>query len=218
MEKISLYTETLSELLENKGYGKENQNPSLTEVLQLFDKFPNFVFGENIDLNFTKMFIDMYDIREIGAETEELFLHYLREKTYQMIIKYVPQIQMWLDNFNDLFKFTVSLNLTDTKTNSNTSQNTYFLNPANANTGISKTVVVNPETGQSTTTFTGGNLKVETLQNSDDNGEHKRVIQRDVLQSVWGKTRADIMTKIFEIRSVYVECLNSFETLFMGVY
>ena len=106
---IALYTETLETLLINKHYGEASQDASLTEVLDLMNKFPNFIFGENIDLSMETLFIQRYDIREIGAETEELFLHHWREKTNELLMKYAPKMQKWLDNFDELFKFTVKL-------------------------------------------------------------------------------------------------------------
>ena len=163
IEMISLYTETLQELLKNKHYGEASQDAFLTEVLELMKKFPNFVFGENLNISMLDLFLDKYDIREIGAETEELFLHYWREKTSELLIKYVPKIEMWLNNFNSLFEFKVELDLEDKENNSTGSQNTYYLNPVNANTGIQKTIVQNPTTGETTTTFSGGNLKVQDL-------------------------------------------------------
>ena len=91
-----LYTETLEDLLKNKGYGLASQDATLTEILNLMGKFPKFVFGQNIELNFTTLFIQKFDIREIGAETEELFLHFWREKTNELLIKYVPKITMYI--------------------------------------------------------------------------------------------------------------------------
>lgn len=189
-------TEKFSKLLENKGYGTAEQSADLTEILNLLAKFPNFVFGDNIDFNFTTLFINRYDIREIGAETEDLFMHFWRERAQELIVKYVPKIKMWLDNFNDLFKFTVRLSLDDTKTYGDNTENTYYLNPAN----------------QSTT-----NLKIQDVDKSDNSGNHHRVINRDVLQTVWGKTRADILKKIFELEDIYNSALNEFNTIFMGV-
>lgn len=189
MEINSLFTETLEDLLKNKGYGTESQDSSLTEILSLMDKFPDFVFGEDLDISMKNLFLHKFDIREIGSETEELFMHYWRERTEELLIKYVPKIKMWLDNFNDLFKFTVELTTTNNLTNANT--NLYYLNPVNSNS--------------------------EKLSNKDTNTETRTgTIKRDVLQSVWGKTRADIMNKILEIRDVYNDCLNEFEPLFMG--
>ena len=45
MEMDALFTETLQELLKNKGYGTESQDSALTEILTIMDKFPKFVFG-----------------------------------------------------------------------------------------------------------------------------------------------------------------------------
>ena len=188
----ALYTETLKELLQNKGYGTESQDSALTEILSLMEKIPNFIFGEDINLSMKDLFIDKYDIREIGSETEELFLHFWKETTQELIIKYVPKIQTWLDNFNELFKFTVQL--TATHTDNSTNDNLYYLNPVST---------------------TGTNLKV---QDKSTNTENRTITNtRDVLQSVWGKTRADILEKILEIKNIYYDCLNEFESLFMGV-
>ena len=194
---ISLYTETLETLLEHKHYGEESQDSSLTEVLNLMEKFPAFVFGEDIELEMKTLFIQKYDIREIGAETEELFLHHWREKTNELLMKYAPKMQKWLDNFDDLFKFTVKLERDITTNTSTNDKNTYYLNPVNANTT---------------------NLKVQDV---DDNQSQVAISthgERDVLQSVWGKTRADIMEKILNLKDIFNDCLSEFETIFMGVF
>ena len=209
----ALYTETLEELLEHKGYGTASQDAVLTETLTLMGKFPAFTFDNNLTLNMLDLFLEKYDIREIGSESEELFLHYWREKTNELLLKYYPKIKGWLENFNDLFKFTVKL--TASETYSNGTQNNYYLNPVSAATGVQKTVVVNPTTGETTTTFSGGNLKVQDVDTSDNNGVRKT--ERDVLQSVWGKTRADILAKIMALKDIYNDCLNEWQTIFMGV-
>lgn len=213
-EMVSLYTETLSTLLKNRGYGEQNQDALLTKILTLMGKFPKFKFDENLELDMTDLFIQKYDIREIGSETEELFLHFWREKTNELLLKYYPKIKGWLENFNDLFKFTVKL--TSTENYSNGTQNNYYLNPVSANTGITKTVVVDEENSTTTTTFSGGNLKVQDVDSSDNAGTRK--VERDVLQSVWGKTRADILEKIMNLKNIYNDCLNEYQTIFMGVY
>ena len=125
---------------------------------------------------------------------------------------------MWLDNFNDLFKFTVKLDLSDKRKATSGNQNSYYLNPISASTGIQKTVVVDQENNTTTTTFSGGNLKVQDIDTTDNFEEHERNISRDVLQTVWGKTRADILSKILELKSIYSECLEKFDILFMGLY
>lgn len=194
---IALYTETLETLLKNKHYGEESQDSSLTEVLALMYKFPNFVFSDTINFSMKDLFMKKYDIREIGAETEELFLHFWREKTNELLMKYAPKMQKWLENFDDLFKFTVKLELDTRENSSNNNQNTYYLNPANG-------------------TIT--NLKVQDVDKSEGGNSRGLHTERDVLQSVWGKTRADIMEKILNLKDIFNDCLQEFETIFMGVY
>ena len=194
---LAVYTETLETLLKNKNFGEPSQDGSLTECLDLMGKFPNFVFGENINLSILTMFLEKYDVREIGAETEELFLHFWREKCNELLMKYAPKMQKWLENFDDLFKFTVTLKRKDTETTGTLNQNTYYLNPANSNTQ---------------------NLKVQDVDKSDGSIEKEINSERDVLQSVWGKTRADIMDKILNLKDIFNDCLLEFEPLFMGLF
>lgn len=193
----ALYTETLEELLENHHYGGADQSAPLTEILTLMSKFPSFIFGENISLDMEDLFIQKYDIREIGSETEELFMHFWREKCNELILKYVPKMKMWLDNFNDLFEFKVNLSYADYGGNSNENKNTYYLNPVNNSTS---------------------NLKVSDVDKSENSGNFNNHGNRDVLQTVWGKTRADIMNKIFEVKNIFNDCLEEFEVIFMGVF
>lgn len=194
---LSCYTETLEALLKNKNFGEVSQDASLTEILDLMSKFPNFVFGENINLSMTKLFLERYDIREIGAETEELFLHFWREKTNELLMKYAPKMQKWLENFDDLFKFTVKLERDDSDTFEENSKNTYYLNPVNNNTE---------------------KLKVQDVDKSENGNTRTIHSERDVLQSVWGKTRADIMEKILNLKDIFNDCLAEYEVIFMGLY
>lgn len=194
---LVLYTETLETLLKNKNYGEVSQDTSLTEIINLMNKFPKFVFSDTISFSMLTLFMQKYDIREIGTETEEMFLHFWREKTNELLMKYAPKMQKWLDNFDNLFKFTVKLERDDEETTTTGNQNTYYLNPVNA-----------------TTT----NLKVQDVDKSDENRTKINHTERDVLQSVWGKTRADIMEKILNLKDIFNDCLSEFEVIFMGVY
>ena len=200
MEMISLFTETLEDLLVNQGYGTETQSQSLTEILNLMEKFPDFYFEIDEDTNITipmfTMFLDRYDIREIGAETEELFLHFWREKTNELLVKYVPKMVTWLNNFNELFKFTVKLERKDTNSFENSNKNTYYLNPVNA----------------------GASLKVQDVDENEGSSDTTFEQERDVLQSVWGKTRANIMAEILNLKDIFNDCLEEFEEIFMGVF
>ena len=191
----SNYTETLNELLKNKHYGEVSEDASLSSVLEVMRKFPNFVFDED-ELSMLDLFIDKYDIKEIGAETEELFLHFWKERANELYINYAPKIKMWLDNFNDLFKFTVALNYEEDTTSDRDGKNTYYLNP----------VSVSTET-----------LKVQDVEKNENSNSRHTERTRDVLQSVWGKTRAQLLEQIFDLKNLYMDCLNEFSTLFMGV-
>lgn len=190
---IANFTESLNDLLINKGYGTGEQDQSLTDIINLMNKFPTFIIDENTSLSMLELFIDKYDIREIGSETEELFLHYWKEKTNELIVKYKPKMDMWIEHFNELFKFTVQLTTTDKNTSNN--QNTYYLNP------VSKNIE---------------NLKVSDVDKT--NMDSSRTIIRDALQTVWGKTRADILNKILEVRDVFNDCLSEYDVIFMGVF
>lgn len=192
----SIYTETLEELLENQGYGTENQSQSLTEILSVMEKFPSFIFGENIEISMLSLFLDKYDVREIGAETEQLFMHFWKERADELLIEYTPKIQMWLDHFNDLFKFTVQLEYSENLGYANDRTNTYYLNPVTSQTE---------------------NLKPQGVDTSGDTGRKNRKYTKDVLQSVWGKTRAQLLGQILDLQSVYTMCLKDFATIFMGV-
>ena len=227
-----LYTETLEELLENQHYGGAEQSAPLTEIITLMGKFPAFIFGETISFNMLDLFIEKYDIREIGAETEQLFMHFWREKTNELLVKYVPKMKMWLNHFNDLFKFSVQLQVRDTLTTSNNLtgsksgqksntkidngdiQNTYYLNPVSTTTSNLKVTDVDRADKHNTITDSGSNSETET---KGETGTKNRNITKDVLQTVWGKTRADILNKILEVHDVFNECLFEFETIFMGV-
>ena len=191
------FTETLETLLENQGYGTEEQTSALTEIINLMDKFPTFVFSDTISFTMKYLFIAKYDIREIGAPTEDLFMHFWREKTNELLMKYAPKMDKWLENFDDLFKFTVKLERDDTFSGSTNNQNTYYLNPVNN---------------------TATNLKVQDVDKSENERENTFHSERDVLQSVWGKTRADIMEKILNLKDIFNDCLAEYEQIFMGVF
>ena len=93
------------------------------EYTSLWSKFPTFTLG-NLSFNMYDMFFDKYRLREIGAETEELFEIYYKIKIEQLLIKYVPKITMFIAKWNSLMDRKIEL--------SSSGSNSYFLNPANA--------------------------------------------------------------------------------------
>lgn len=214
---LARFTETFKELLENKHYGQVDESQDLTEVITLLNKFPDFEY-DSVILSLKDLVIKKYYYREIGSETEELFLHRFSVKCDEVLLKFLPKVEMWLENFKDLFKFTVELKSKETGTFSNNGQNTYYLNPINASTGITKTVVVDEEHKTTTTTFSGGNLKVQDLDTNDTEGINSKETTRDVLQSVWGKTRANLLEQIMNLKDIYNDVVEEFNDLFMGLY
>ena len=186
---------TLAEVLEELDYGEPSQDGSLTSILEIMHVFPDFEF-DDFTISMETIFVQKYDIRKIGAPTLELFLHFWREKSNELVVKYAPKMQKWLENFNDLFKFTVQLTNSESEGISRTGTNKYYLNPA---------------------TTTTENLKVQDVDTNNGTGSRNVTETRDVLQSVWGKTRADIMEKILNLKDIFNDCLQEFETIFLGV-
>lgn len=111
------YTETLDEFL-------SNNEEYAGFIKQKFDKFPVFTLY-NLNLSMWDMFVEDNGIREIGAENEAMFKRYLNRLTDSLLIKYVPKIQMFIDNFNEMFVRKISLK--------DNGKNTYFLNPMQDN-------------------------------------------------------------------------------------
>lgn len=114
------YTETLAEFLQHQEGTKE-----LQDIQDKFALFPNFDLY-NLDINMWKMFKEDNLYREIGAETEHLFMYYLNRLTDNLLIKYVPKINLFISNFNTLFDRKLKL--------SGDGKNHYYLNPMQDNT------------------------------------------------------------------------------------
>lgn len=196
---MSEYTETLKEYLENNG------GDFPVAIKNLLNQIPNFVFKDteydiDITLNFIDLFKEKYDIREICAETEQLFEHFLTETAQHCLVEYVPKIYMWLKHFKELFKFTVTLDygFNQSGSSSSNNDNSYYLNP------ITKT----------------SDLKLENVDKSNNSSENEKELtgHKDVLQSVWGKTRAALLEQVMDLKSVYTDCLDYFQRCFMAVY
>ena len=69
-------------------------------------------------------------------------------------------------------------------------------------------------------------LKIQDADKIEDNSSSSRTdnytnTENNILevpQAVWGKTRPYIMGQILDLKDIYIECLDDFEDLFMGVY
>ena len=112
----ALYTETLEEFLER------NESSSQWQALKAkFNIFPTFSLIEDFEIDFYTLFRERYDIREIGAETESLFYHFLNETIDRICIEYIPKVNLFIDNFNNLMDRKLTLQ--------SSGDNKYYLNP-----------------------------------------------------------------------------------------
>ena len=93
----TLYTELFSDFLADN-----ETTPEWVAIKNLFDNFPAFYIEgvRKSDGTFTSvttdslydLFKSRYDIYEIGGETEDLFVHAVRDKIKELTIKYMPKI------------------------------------------------------------------------------------------------------------------------------
>lgn len=100
---IALYTETLQQYIDNGGNIHE----------ELFNKIPDLIVPINDEevehITMLNLFLTEYKLREIGAETEQLFEHYLMQKLNEIMVEYNQKIVTYQDNINKLMDRTVSL-------------------------------------------------------------------------------------------------------------
>ena len=83
----ALYTETLAQFLERN----ESSSP-WQAIITRFAQMPTFNVGGEFDRTFYQLFVEKYDIREIGSETESMFYHFINETLSEILIKYRPKI------------------------------------------------------------------------------------------------------------------------------
>ena len=105
----ALYTETFSDFLDR------NEDSEVWQaIIQKFAKFPAFNL-QALNFDMYSLFRHKYDIREIGAETESLFTHFIEEKLNESLIEYAPKINLYVSNFAKLMdrKLTLTESHTD---------------------------------------------------------------------------------------------------------
>lgn len=93
----TLYTELFSDFLTDN-----ETTPEWVAIQNLFANFPAFYIEgvRKSDGTITSvvtdslydLFVARYDIYEIGGETEDLFVHAVRDKIKELTIKYMPKI------------------------------------------------------------------------------------------------------------------------------
>lgn len=180
---ISNYTETLNEFITQGGNVHKDK----------FDVLPTFTVGSTT-YNLYDLFITRYGLREIGAETEELFSEYLSIKLDEINIKYTNKLNLYVSNFDNLMKRTVELTRQANNTYSNNRQDENYLNP----------IVTN-------------NAKLQDLIKGSGTGENEL---NETYSQAYGyfKSNPEILKQALEIESVYYSMLDEFNILFMGVY
>lgn len=166
---IAQYTETYETYKENGG----------EEYSSLWSNFPSFTLND-LNLNMYDMFYDKYRLREIGAETEEMFEIFYKSKLNDMLVKYVPKLTAFISNWNKLFERKITL--------SNSGSNSYYLNPMTPN----------------------GTLKL------DDKDSYENTQERPL--SMFGKTNAELMEQVLNLKDIFLDCLNEFNSLFILIY
>lgn len=110
----SLYTETFQEFLANN----ENNDTWNTLKNRLISEFPAFQFG-NLTLSLYSILEKKFIYREIGRETEDLFVNSLDKKLDEVIIKYSHKVKIFLENADDLMTFKVRASAEDKYTDYN---------------------------------------------------------------------------------------------------
>lgn len=180
---ISNYTKTLKEFITQGGNVHKDK----------FDLLPTFIVGTQT-YNLYDLFITRYGLREIGAETEELFSHYLSIKLDEINIKYSMKIEIFITNFNKLFDRKVKLERTIERTNNGNNKQTFYIQPITDVNGIVDSY--NTENGSNTENLT------ETEERAFS----------------YFQSNPQIMNEILNMQNIYYTALDEFNILFMGVY
>ena len=198
----ALYTETLSEFLE------EHESSEVWQaIIQKFAKFPTFTL-QSLNFDMYTLFRDKYDIREIGAESESLFVHFVNDKLNELLVKYAPKISLYVSNFANLLDRKISLasSSTDTRVLDRT-----VGTDENKNTGLNPINAV----GTDMQTATRESLEADVDEDSTYTIQYYGTKEQALL---FFKSNPDLLEKALEIRDVYLDALNEFQPCFMFIY
>ena len=209
----NLFTERFSEYLNRNGYTDNSGTfvPSVPEdCRKLFEHFPSIVIDETLTINLYDMFIEDNAMKEIGAETEQMFTYYLRKTLDEALIIYVPKINLFIQNYNnDLMARKVKLlansknvyNLTFGVNSTSSNTNSDYMNPA-----IESAFKIQGKTENETV----------NSENRDQTGSVENTGDREQAYS-WFKSNPQLLDEIMKIKHVYIEALRYFDKLFMYV-
>ena len=140
--------------------------------------------------------------KEIGSETEELFIMQMAVKFDEVINRYKWKIEKFHTKISTMLDRYDSVNITDTDTNSGTDSSNLeakqYLNPIN-----------------------GGNTGYLTDKRIDDNSfTHGKVVtmsRTKILQYAFNDNNATLIKAINDLDSIYEEALEYLDRLFMVI-
>ena len=209
---MRLFTETLQQFLDNRG---GDFSPSVNVLWAQIPKF-RYTTSEGVPIEFSlkEMFIHDNRYREIGAETEELFEYYLETRLDEVIVEYVPKIDIYLKNFGaELINRKISVSRAENKSGSksdttdstNKSKDTAYINPV-TNSALDR-------------------LQVSDVNSNEGSANDKRegsydetiTVTEDRLYSVFGKTNTQLLEEVMQLKNIYLEALDRLANLFMYV-
>lgn len=99
----ALYTETFEDFLK-----RHEQSTEWQEIVTKLGKFPRFTLGE-LDFDIYTLIKEKFKIWEIGAETESLFVYEFNDSVNELSIKYIPKIEMYINNFATMLDRKIAL-------------------------------------------------------------------------------------------------------------
>lgn len=209
---MRLFTETLQQFLDNRG---GDFSPS---VNVLWAQIPKFRYttseGATIEFSLKEMFIHDNRYREIGAETEELFEYYLETRLDEVIVEYVPKIDIYLKNFGaELINRKISVSRAENKSGSKS-------DTTDSTSKSKDTAYINPVTNSAL-----DRLQVSDVNSNEGSANDKRegsydetiTVTEDRLYSVFGKTNTQLLEEVMQLKNIYLEALDRLANLFMYV-
>lgn len=99
----ALYTETFETFLQRQG-----QSPQWQAIEQKLAQFPAFTLGD-LNLSMYDLIKEKYLIFEIGSETENIFFFEFRDKVNELLVKYVPKLNLYIENFGKMLERKINL-------------------------------------------------------------------------------------------------------------
>lgn len=208
---MPLFTETLKQFLEYRG------GDFSASVNKLFAQIPDFEYqtigGKSIKFSLKEMFIHDNLYKEIGAETEELFEYYLETRLDEIVVEYTPKIDIFVQQFGkELLGRTVDVKKVEQVTGTkDTTRNT---NGTNKDTNY-----VNPITKQSEklTVQDVADNEYQDSSKGNDTTTEDRTVSESRLYTVVGKTNAQLLVEVMELKNIYLEALHRLDNLFMSL-